>query len=93
MAYWLEPPRCRDRRGSGPRAFAVHVTLEDILIEVRSLRVELAPEREAKRLAKRRAMKRSSSVLAGTVGHIQPSELHVAKAKRLIRRRLARELR
>jgi hypothetical protein len=38
-------------------------------------------------------MKRSSSVLAGTVGQIQPSELHVAKAKRLIRRRLARGLR
>jgi hypothetical protein len=71
----------------------VDVTLEDIIVEIRALRVELAAQREAKRLAKRRATKRSSSVLAVTVGQIQPSELHVAKAKRLIRRRLARELR
>jgi hypothetical protein len=51
----------------------VDVTLEDIIVEIRALRVELAAQREAKRLAKRRATKRSSSVLAVTVGQIQPS--------------------
>jgi hypothetical protein len=66
----------------------MNVTLEDILAELRALRMELAADREARRLAKRRGSKRSSAVLARAVGQIRPSELHVAKAKRLIRRRL-----
>jgi hypothetical protein len=64
------------------------VTLEDVHAELRALRLELAAARQEQRKNKRRGAKRSATVAANTVAAVEPSALHVAKAKRLIRKRL-----
>jgi hypothetical protein len=64
------------------------VTLEDVHAEIRALRLELAAERQAHRVSKRKGAKRSTTVGARAVASVQPNTVHVAKAKRLIRKRL-----
>lgn len=67
-------------------------TLEDVLAEVRALRIELAAERAQRKKAKRSGAKRARTVAmrVASVAGVVADDVQVAKVKRAIRERMGR---
>jgi hypothetical protein len=76
-----------DRAGENRAHPSTGATIDDVYTELVRLRNDLAADRTERRKNQRRGAKRARTVALRAVAGVQPTELQVRKAKRIIRER------